>query len=122
MAHRTQDLEEARRYHRERERRELAAREGRRREVLERARATIRRIAPEYSALRTVHLFGSVTRPGRFHRRSDLDVAVEVDDLEVETRFRRALEEELGRPVDVRPLRGPLVDAVELSGEKVYER
>lgn len=122
MVQQTEDLEAARRYHRERERRELAERESLRGEVLERARTVIARVAPAFPELRSAYLFGSVMRPGRFHRRSDLDVAVETDDFETETRFWRALEDELGRPVDVRPLRGPLVDSVESYGERVYER
>ena len=33
------------------------------------------------------YLFGSLLRPGRFHAASDVDVAVECDDLEAETPF-----------------------------------
>lgn len=86
-------------------------------EVLEKARAEIRRLAPDFPGLREVHLFGSVTEPDRFTRNSDIDLAVESDDLEQETPFARALEEVLDRPVDVRPHTGPIRTAVETSGE-----
>lgn len=111
-----------REYHARRERERREEQEALRLDVLERARAAIRRQAPRFPALRAVHLFGSILQPGRFHAGSDVDVAVDCDDLETETPFWRALELELERNVDLRPRIGPIADAVEQSGEVCYER
>lgn len=107
-------------YHAQRNAAHDAAREALRLRKLEQARAAIRRVAPRFPAVRRVYLFGSVLRPGRFHDRSDIDVAVECDDLEAETPFARALERELATDVDLRPLRGAIAEAVRDEGEKVY--
>ena len=85
------------------------------------ARDAIQQIAPGFPALRAVHLFGSVLRPGAFSAASDLDVAVDCAELEEETLFARALEREIGLSVDLRPLRGAIADAVREEGEKVYD-
>lgn len=84
------------------------------------AREAIRRLAPRYPAVRRVYLFGSLLRPGRFHEASDIDVALECEDLEVETPFARALEEELDTAVDLRPFKGAIAEAVRDGGEQVY--
>jgi predicted nucleotidyltransferase len=91
-------------------------------EVLERARAAIRQRAPDFPAIRAAHLFGSLLQPGRFHAESDVDVAIDCEDLESETPFWRALERALERNVDLRPREGPIAQAVEDYGELVYER
>jgi len=83
-------------------------------------RAAIHRIAPQHPAVRSVHLFGSILHPGRFDAQSDVDVAIECDDLEAETPFARALENELKTPIDLRPLAGAIAEAVQEHGEKVY--
>lgn len=108
-----------REYHARRDAEQLAAREARRERVLGAAREAIRRHAPEHPGVRRVYLFGSVLRPGRFHARSDVDVAVDCD-LEAETPFARALENELRVAVDLRPLTGRVAEAVDEEGEKVY--
>ncbi|HZF08843.1 MAG TPA: nucleotidyltransferase domain-containing protein [Thermoanaerobaculia bacterium] len=90
--------------------------------MLTRARAAIRRRAPDFPSIRAVYLFGSVVQPGHFHAGSDVDVAVDCDDVAVETPFWRALESELERAVDVRPREGAIARAVEDGGERVYER
>lgn len=87
---------------------------------LEQARETIRRLAPAYPAVRRVYLFGSILSPGRFHAGSDIDVALDCDDLEAETPFARALERELAAAIDLRPFRGVIAEAVRDGGEKVY--
>lgn len=115
-------LEPYREYHARRERKLREEREALRLRVLEQARGAIRRIAPEFPAIRTVHLFGSLLAPGRFHRESDVDVAVECDDLEIEAPFARLLEAALERDVDLRPRTGAVARAVETSGELCYER
>src|SRR5436305_7675709 len=92
-----------REYHARRDRELRQEREALRLEVLERAREAIRRSAPLFSAIRAVYLFGSLLQPGRFRPDSDVDVAIDCDDIEMETPFWRMLEEELRRDVDLRP-------------------
>ena len=111
-----------REYHARRERELRAERERLRLEVLERVRAAIRKRAPEFPAVKTVDLFGSLVQPGRFHPGSDVDLAVDCDDIQAETPFWRALEQDLERDVDLRPREGPVAQAVEDQGERVYER
>ena len=111
-----------REYHARRDADRRAAREALRQRTLVAARAAIRRLAPRYPAIREVFLFGSVLQPGWFTDQSDLDVAAKVDDLEAEGTFVRALEAELHRQVDLRPLEGAVRNAVETEGERVYER
>lgn len=115
-------VREARAHLRERERRRFAEREELRAQVIADARRAIRRRAPEVASLRAAYLFGSVTRPGRFGAGSDVDVAVACDDPADETRLWRLLEDDLRRPVDVRPLTGPLVAEARERGECVYAR
>ncbi|MGC9400533.1 MAG: nucleotidyltransferase family protein [Anaerolineae bacterium] len=116
------DIEAAREYHRAREARAYARREETRRQWRDRAREAIRRVAPHHPHVQRVYLFGSVTRPGRFHATSDIDVAVVCDTVAAESAFWRDLEQALQRDVDVRPLRGAIAEAVAQGGELVYER
>jgi predicted nucleotidyltransferase len=111
-----------REYHAQRDRELRAQREALRRTVLERAKGAIRRSAPSFSSIRAVYLFGSVLQTGRFHSGSDVDVAIDCDDLEAEAPFWRRLEEALERNVDLRPRVGPIAQAVEDYGELCYER
>lgn len=108
-----------REYHARRERELREEREALRLRVLEQAREAIRRVAPEFPAIRAVYLFGSIVQPGRFHSGSDLDVAIDCEDIGVETPFARALEELLDRSVDLRPRVGPIAQAVGDEGERV---
>ena len=109
-----------REYHARRAAEGRAAREAMRERKLEQAREAIRRLAPCFPAVRRVGLFGSLLRPGRFHAASDIDVAIECDDLETETAFARALERELETAIDLRPLAGAVAEAVRDGGERVY--
>lgn len=118
----SQDVAAFRAYHRRRDEQKRREREELRLEVLAKTRAAIRRLAPEFPAVRTVHLFGSILQPGRFTPRSDVDLAVDIEDLEQEAPFARALEKALDRPVDLRPHTGPIRRAVETEGEAVYAR
>ena len=111
-----------REFHALRDAERRAARETVRERQLAAVRDAIRRHAPRHPAVRAVYLFGSVLRPGWFTDASDIDVAVEIDELEAEGPFARALERELCRRVDLRPYEGAIRDAVETEGEKVYER
>lgn len=112
----------SREYHARRYQERRAEAEALRLEVLERARAAIRRQAPDFPAIRAAYLFGSLLQPGRFHAESDVDVAIDCDDLESETPFWRALERSLERNIDLRPHEGSIARAVEDYGELVYER
>ena len=109
-----------REYHARRAATRRKAAEALRGDTLRQVRDAIRRLAPQYPAVRRVYLFGSVLRPGAFHDTSDIDVALECDDLEAETPFARDLECALGTPVDLRPLKGAVAEAVRDGGEKVY--
>jgi len=118
----TPSTETFREYWQRKEKERFEERERLRRERLDAIRAAIARLAPRFPSVRRVALFGSILRPGRFTAGSDIDVAVECEDLEQESRLWRALEEALEWNVDVRPHEGPLVRAVEQAGEWVYER
>lgn len=111
-----------REYHARRERELREEREALRLGLLERARGAIRQSAPRFPAIHAVWLFGSILQPGRFRPDSDIDVAVDCDDIEVETPFWRELEESLKRDVDLRPRLGPIASAVKDYGELCYER
>ena len=116
------DIETARVYYYERERRRRTQREAERQQWLQRVRETILRLVMRYTGVQRVCIFGSLTHPGRFRPDSDIDIAVECDTLESETAFWRALERELERTVDVRPLTGAIAAVVANSGVQVYER
>jgi len=111
-----------REYHARRDREIRQEREALRLEVLERAREAVHRSAPLFPAIRAVYLFGSILRPGRFRPDSDVDVAIDGEDVEVETSFWRMLEEALQRDVDLRPRIGAVARAVSEEGELCYER
>jgi predicted nucleotidyltransferase len=96
------------------------AREAERLEWLRRASDAITAIAPQFPGLKCVILFGSITQPGRFGPRSDIDVAVACDAVEQESAFWRALEEALRCDVDVRPLTGVIAETALRSGVHVY--
>ena|GEM_PF-618523 len=116
------DIESARAYHHTREAQRRAQQEAARQQQLEAAQAAIARLAPRYAGIRQVYLFGSLVQPGRFRADSDIDVALVCDTLETESAFWAALERELQRDVDVRPLVEPLIDVVTQIGRLVYER
>jgi predicted nucleotidyltransferase len=116
------DFRAARQYYRRREAQRRAQREAERQQWLQRVREAISRLALDYPGVRRAVLFGSLVKPGRFRPDSDIDIAVECDTLEVESAFWRALERDLGRDVDVRPLAGAVAEAVASGGEQVYER
>jgi predicted nucleotidyltransferase len=111
-----------REYHARRDRELREERERLRLGVLEKARDSVRQSAPLFPAIRAVYLFGSILQPGRFRPGSDVDVAIDCDDIEVETPFWQMLEAGLDRDVDLRPRTGVVAEAVEQSGELCYER
>jgi predicted nucleotidyltransferase len=114
------DIDAVREYHRQRDAQRRARREAERQRWLLRARQVAARLGPDFVGVRRVFLFGSLVNPGRFRQDSDIDVAVECDSVETKSAFWRALERELGRPVDVRPLTGRIADVVVAEGEQVY--
>lgn len=116
------DFDAVKAYHQERDARRRAARESERRAWLERVQAAILRLAPRHPQIHRVYLFGSLVQPGRFGSRSDIDVAVVCDTPEAESAFWAALERDLRRDVDLRPLAGPLAETVALTGKLVYTR
>jgi predicted nucleotidyltransferase len=113
-----------REYHARREAERRAEREGLRLRRIAQVEAAVRRMAPQFPAIRAVYLFGSITRPGQFAERSDIDVAIDCDDLVQESEFWPALEQAVGWNIDLRPYDQPAIaQAVADSGHwKVYER
>lgn len=116
------DVEAARQYYHEREARRRAQRQTERQRWHQRVREAVSRLALRHPGVRRVVLFGSLLQPGRFRPDSDIDLAVECDTLETEGAFWRALEQELGREVDVRPLIGAIAETVADGGEQIYGR
>jgi len=79
-----------------------AARARRRLEVYEETRQRLKRALAELIPGHRVILFGSVTRPGVFNDRSDVDLALESEPLQMSVyRLASELMERLGRPVDI---------------------
>ena len=111
-----------REYHLRREAAEQALRESERQELLAQVREAVSRFAPLHPAIRRVYVFGSLLKPGRFSRRSDVDLAVDCDQVESETPFWRDLERALRRNVDLRPRLGTVAEAVAAHGEFCYAR
>ena len=111
-----------REYHARRDAEIRRQREDLRLQVLDRARSAIRRLAPEFPPIQAVYLFGSVVQPGQFSVASDVDVAVDCEDITAETPFWRALEMALERNVVLLPRQGTVAQTVELYGELCYQR
>jgi predicted nucleotidyltransferase len=82
---------------------ERAARQAEQREAARLAtRRRLRNALAEICPGETVFVFGSITRPGRFFQRSDVDVALErLPQVLSHYGFMGLLEEKVGRPVDV---------------------
>lgn len=116
------ELDAARRYHKERAIAQRAERESLRTDWLQRVHAVVAEVAPRFSDLHAVYLFGSLARPGSFHAQSDIDLAVEADSVATESAFWAAVERALEHPCDVRPLVEPIRTAVTNDGILVYER
>lgn len=114
------NIELARQWYREREARRREERETERQHWLRRVREAVPRIAAQTPGVMRVVVFGSLVQPGRFGPSSDIDLAVVCDTLEAESAFWQALERELQRDVDVRPMTGVLAEAVSGEGETVY--
>ena len=118
----SEDIEAARQYHHEREARAHAQRERERQQWLQRTREAVVRLAEHYPEVHSAYLFGSLTQAGRFRSNSDIDIALECDTVATESAFWHALERELQRDVDVRPLTGTVKEIATQAGELIYER
>lgn len=78
------------------------ARRQRRLEVYAETRRVLRSALAELVPGQTVILFGSLTRPGVFNERSDVDLALLTEPSEISIwRLTAELSERLGRPVDI---------------------
>ncbi len=79
-------------------------------------------LATQYPAIERVYLFGSLLHPEQFSERSDIDLAIQCDDIVIETPFWRQLEQSLGRDIDLRPLDGIIKTIALTEGKLLYER
>jgi len=122
MVSNTIDMAAAKQYYQRRDGRKRAQREAHRQEWLQRVRDVVSHLAAAYPGVQRVYLFGSLGRPGRFRAGSDIDIAVECDTVKTESAFWQALEQELQRDVDVRPLTGVIAEVALTEGEQLYGR
>ncbi len=102
-------------------RQERQEKEALRLEVLERARDVVRRSAPRFPAIQAVYLFGSLLQPGWFLPDTDVEVAIDCEEIEVETPFWQLLEDALERNVLLVP-KIWVVEKLEIQSELCYER
>ena len=90
----------------------------------EAAIAAISQVVPCYPCITQIYLFGSAIRPGQFHDRSDIDIAVAGNDAATYFSFWRELETACPRwPIDLQDVNQPghFADTVRQLGELVYE-
>lgn len=79
-----------------------AARARRRLQVYEETRRQLQQALADLIPGHKVILFGSLTHPGAFKDRSDVDLALETESTQMSVyRLTAALSERLGRPVDI---------------------
>ncbi|MGB3494982.1 MAG: nucleotidyltransferase domain-containing protein, partial [Elainellaceae cyanobacterium] len=72
----TIDLQQCRDNFRQRAAMQQTQREILRQQARDEAIATITQVVPHYPQITQIYLFGSVTQPGQFRDRSDIDIAV----------------------------------------------
>jgi uncharacterized protein len=100
-----ESIEVYRRNFKVREKRLRQERETERQRALQSAQEAIPAVASRYPSLQRVYLFGSILQPGMFHRKSDIDVAVEGSSPRDYFDFWRVLDEMLSQwAVDVREI------------------
>jgi predicted nucleotidyltransferase len=109
------------RMQRQRERREIQ-----RQRALAIVRATLPMLMTEWPAVHRAYLFGSITREGAFHAKSDIDIAIE-GEINAETYFAlwHALERTLPDwAIDLRDIstHSRFADLVRQYGELIYEQ
>jgi predicted nucleotidyltransferase len=116
------DIQAARNYYYQREARLQIQREHERQHWLQRVREVVPHCALPYPDIERVYLFGSLAQQGQFGARSDIDLALVCNNVQIESHFWRKLEQTLQRDVDMRPLSEAILDAVQAYGELIYER
>lgn len=102
---------------------DTAEREARREQALNAIKAVVPALIPRYPAIKTVFLFGSILRFGRFQTSSDIDVAIEGGSAEDYFAFWRDLQEALPDwLIDLRDLPPATLftKRVYEIGEKIY--
>ena len=105
--------------------RERAEREIRRAAAERAVTEAARRVAPNFSAVTRIFLFGSVTRDNAFRPDSDVDVAIEGLGTADYFSIWRAIEEAAPDwTIDVRDITQPsaFADRVRSTGKLIYER
>ncbi len=118
------DLEQCRENLRKRLALQQAQRETLRQQAREDAIAAILHVAPAYPCVTQIYLFGSVTQPGHFSDRSDIDIAVAGTDAATYFALWRDLE--TACPdwlIDLREINQPchFSDIVRQMGELIYD-
>jgi len=106
-------------------RRRWKARETTRRRAMQTVRQKAPALLSNWPSVRRAYLFGSVTLPGAFHVRSDVDIAVEGVTAEEYFALWRALEQALPDwAIDVRDITpaSPFADLIRRTGVLIYER
>ena len=120
----TIDLEECRKNFRQRLALAQDQREALRQQARHAAIEAIRAVAPAYPGITQIYLFGSVTQPGRFSDRSDVDIAVAGTDgaayFALWNDLERACPDWL---IDLREINQPghFTDTVRHLGELIYD-
>ncbi|WP_448563129.1 nucleotidyltransferase domain-containing protein [Trichothermofontia sp.] len=118
------DLEQCRESFRQRLALQQAQRETHRQQARNAAIAAILDVAPTYPCITQIYLFGSVTQPGCFSDRSDIDIAVAGTDAATYFALWRDLE--TACPdwlIDLREINQPchFSDTVRQTGELIYD-
>jgi len=96
-----------------------------RQQAREEAIATITQVVPHYPQITQIYLFGSVTQPGQFRDRSDIDIAVAGTNAATYFALWRDLEAACPNwAIDLREIMNQpchFTDTVRQTGELVYE-
>ncbi len=103
----------------------LEAKEKRRQQATDAARAAIAIVMPRYPMVQRAYLFGSILKPGGFGPNSDVDIAVEGADMALCFDIWRDLEQYAPEwQFDVRPLskNDLFSERIRQKGEVIYER
>jgi predicted nucleotidyltransferase len=90
--------------------------ERRRTVMLDQVIAVLDAVAPEYGVMRA-YIFGSVTKPGRYHDHSDVDIAVERPGGDRFFDFAGEVSRRLGQDIDIQPIdQIPFADKIRREG------
>jgi predicted nucleotidyltransferase len=120
----TIDLQQCRDNFKQRDVAQKAARETLRQQAYQAAMAALTQVLPHYPQVIQIYLFGSVTQPGHFHERSDIDIGVVGTDAATYFALWRDLEAACPDwAIDLREINQPchFTDTVRQTGELVYE-